>query len=334
MHHSPAPSPPADQSGLYVGLDIGGTKTAALIVDQAGQALAQLSRSTLVGDPERLVAEVVATTRAALEQTGRMAEPVLALGIAVPGLVDPDRGLVELAVNLKLSAYPLGSALAAAFNAPVHLENDVRTAAMGAFDYWSSREKVRHLAYLSIGTGIASGVILDGRLYRGAHGMAGEIGHVVVEPGGPVCGCGQRGCLEAVAAGPAISRLARELATAAGLDPAPYSTRKVYQSYDLGDAIAAETIRRVSAYYARAIEMLIMGYDVDRLVLGGGVTAPGEAFLKPILSALAELRAGSPLAETLLTDEKLALMPPGYNAGAWGAASFARQLVETGRSPL
>ena len=94
--------------------------------------------------------------------------------------------------------------LAEAFGAPTTLENDVRAAAVGAYRLVRVREEVRHLAYLSVGTGIAAGVMLDGRLYRGANGMAGEIGHTIFEPGGYRCGCGMPGCLEAVAAGPAV----------------------------------------------------------------------------------------------------------------------------------
>lgn len=321
------------EESVLIGMDIGGTKTAVLVVDHRLKELGQVTRPTDVGDPLQLLDGIVQTVREALARAGRARAPIAALGVAVPGLVDPGQGLVKIAVNLDLESYPLAPALSVELNAPVYLENDVRTAAMGAYQYISARKSVRHLAYLSIGTGIAAGVILDGRLFRGANGMAGEIGHVVFEPDGPLCGCGTHGCLEAVAAGPAVARLAQRLAAVRPDESTPgslldYSARSVYLAAQNGDPLAIEIVGRVSAYYARAIQLLIMSYDVDKVVLGGGVTRAGAAFLEPVLTSLAELRAGSLLGQTMLDDHKISLLPPDYNAGSWGAASFARQVAE------
>ena len=192
---------------VRVGLDIGGTKTAALVADGTGP-LVEVTRPTDVASPARLVAGIVATVRQALGQLepGRQ---LLAVGAGVPGLIDPAGGTVRMAVNLNLvEPYPLRDALEQALGVPVALENDVRVAALGAFHWARSRSDIGSLAYLSIGTGIAAGLVLDGKLYRGAQGMAGEIGHIPIDSAGPRCGCGQYGCLEAIAAGPAIAAFA------------------------------------------------------------------------------------------------------------------------------
>ena len=154
--------------------------------------------------------------------------------------------------------------------------------------------------------------------------MAGEIGHVIMEPGGYRCGCGMPGCLEAVAAGPAVARLGQQQMASAH-DGEPITTRAVYAAAKRGDASARRIVSQISVYLARAIQLLIMAYDVDKVVLGGGVSRSGEAFLSPILAALAELRSQSDLARAMLSEEKILLLPADYSAGAWGAIMLARQ---------
>src|SRR5205823_13868902 len=129
-------------------------------------------------------------------------------GLGIPGRVQPATGLVESAVNLRWRQLPAGPLLAERLGVPCHLENDARAAALGAYQTGDER-RFQNWAYISVGTGIAAGLILRGQLYRGPNGMAGEIGHTVVLPGGPRCACGLSGCLEAIAAGPAILREAR-----------------------------------------------------------------------------------------------------------------------------
>jgi glucokinase len=321
-HHS------KKHSGHLLGLDIGGTKTAVLLVDRSFQLLGQVIRPTVISSPEALVAAVLAAIHETLVQAGVLATQIGGAGIAVPGLVDSRQGIVELAFNLNLASYPLGPILAGHLQTPCKLENDVRSAALGAYRYVNRQESLQHLAYLSIGTGISAGVVLGGRLYKGAQGMAGEIGHVIFEPDGPICGCGQAGCLEAVASGSAIARMAREQMTQPGqglsVDGLPsgdaaMTAKAVFEATRQGDPIAAGIIQQVSRYLARAIQLLIMAYDVEKVVLGGGVTQAGPALLDPLLVELAGLRSQSALATAMLSDDKISLLPAGYNAGAWGA---------------
>jgi len=305
-----------------VGLDIGGTKTAALVVDDAGRALAEVVRPTDVTAPARLVAGVVAAVDQALATAGATRSALLAAGVGVPGQVDPTTGTVSMAVNLNLhEPYQLRDALQAALGVPVTLENDVRTAAWGAYHRANTIRPIASLAYLSIGTGIAAGLVLGGRLYRGAGGMAGEIGHIPLDPSGPRCVCGSYGCLEAFAAGPAIAASAADLLPGrAGL---PLSTGEVYALAAQGDPAAGRVIARASSFLARAVYLLVMTYDVEQVVLGGGVTRAGMAFEQPLRQALAALRADSPLAAAMLPDEKIVVVPAGFNAGVVGAVYLA-----------
>ncbi len=308
---------------VTVGLDVGGTKTEALLVDEDRQPLAQTQCPTDTTSPEGVMDSIVTAVNTALEEVGIAPAQIGAIGIGVPGLVRPQDGAVQLAANLNLQEYALGEAVTAVFPAPVILENDVRLAAIGAYQHLRVQQPIQHMAYLSIGTGIAAGVVLDGRLWRGAYGMAGEIGHIVVEPDGAICACGQRGCLETIASGPAIAGMAARL-----MRPNPVinlTADNVYQAAQAGDSVAQTIVQHVSYYLSHAIQWLIMSYDVEKVVLGGGVAQSGSAFLDPILSELSRMRAESRLAETMLGADKIMLLPYGFNAGVWGAITLAQK---------
>jgi len=311
---------------LRIGLDIGGTKTAALLVDAHGRSLGAAVRPTDTGSPDALVAGVAAVVAAALRHAGRDREAIAAAGVGVPGQVDPAQGTVRMAVNLNMrEPYPLRRALQDALGVPVALENDVRAAAWGAYHWACRTEPLGSLAYLSIGTGIAAGLVLDGRLYRGSHGMAGEIGHIPVDPAGPRCVCGAIGCLEALAAGPAIAAQAAE----AVRDPIPgradeaLSTAEVYELAAAGHPAAGRIVERAAAHLSRAVYLLLMAYDVEKVALGGGVTRAGAAFERPLRAAMGAMRADSPLAAAMMPDEKVVIIPPDYNAGVMGAVYLA-----------
>lgn len=304
--------------GLLVGIDIGGTKTEVLVVDQEATPRGQARSTTVLATPADMVAGIVETMRAALEQAGADASPV-GIGVGVPGQVDPDTGEVRLAVNLGLTSYPLGPVLSRQLAVPVRLENDVRAAALGAYHHVRMRYPVRSLAYMGIGTGVAAGLILDGALYRGAHGMAGEIGHIVIEEDGDVCRCGQRGCLEAILSGPAIARQA----VRAGIPEAEASLDALYRRSD--DPAARALTRRVAHALARAVQWLIMTYDVEKVVLGGGIAGAGGPLRVSVRDELASIRAQSELARMMLPDAGLEFLPPGFNPGTHGAIRIAAE---------
>jgi glucokinase len=292
-----------------------------------------------VGSPDRAPDAVAAQVAAALAEAGAAPGDVAALGIGVPGRVDRETGHVTLAVNLDWHDVPLGPRLEQLLGIRTHVENDVRAAALGLH-----RRRlfgpVESLALLAIGTGISAGVVIDGKLHRGAQGLAGEIGHAIIEPGGPRCACGNQGCFEAVAAGPAI--VARTRAgwaarrnghgtdaeadhgngTGPGASPIP-GAEAVYTAAAAGDPVALDVVETSGRAIAWGIHLLALAYDVERIILGGGVSHAGESFMAPIRRELDRHRAASALAAEILRPDLVELLPPGADAGAWGAVTVA-----------
>ena len=317
---------PRPGGGLLVGVDVGGSKIAVLVTDSALAVRGRYALPTNVGAPDRAVEVIGAAIGAALDDAGADLGSVVAVGIGVPGRVDPLAGSVSQAVNLGWHDLPLGPALSAALGVPVSLENDVRAAALGLLDRRILGD-VEDFAYLSIGTGISAGIVLDGRLRRGPRGMAGEIGHIVVDASGPACPCGLRGCLETLAAGPAIARRAAEALAADGRSSlarvSHLDAADVYEAAAGGDALAIRVADEVGTLLARAVHLLAMAYDIEVVAVGGGVARARDAFLDPLLRALDRIRDDSPLARQVLVPGVVHLLPAG-DTGAWGGIALAR----------
>lgn len=295
-----------------IGLDIGASKTLGVRTDAQGRVLAQVRVPTRPG-PDG----VLATAIEVAERLRTGDAPLWPIGIGVPGIVDPDEGVVKHAVNLDLdgSWLPLRDHLESHLQHPVLVENDVNTAALGAASTLEAGLPV-DLAYLSIGTGLAAGLVLDGRLRRGVHGAAGEIGHVPVDPNGEVCQCGQRGCLETVASGSALdaawprggARTAESLfAAAAGGDPDAVAVR---------DAFAAAV--------AAAVRLLVLTVDVEVVVLGGGVAAVGEPLQLAVADALRKQATDSSFLASLRLADRLRVVRQDRPVAAVGAALLGR----------
>jgi glucokinase len=293
-------------AGVLAGVDVGGSKIAVLVADRDRNVLGRWTEPLEPGSPDATVDQIRAAVEGALPP-GTSLETIDAVGVGIPGRVEPVSGSVTLALNLGWRAFPLRDRLVDALGTRVVVENDVRAAAWGIH----ARRlvgPVGDLAYVSVGTGIAAGVVLGGRVHRGSRGLAGEIGHVVVDPSGAPCPCGLRGCLETVAAGPAIAR-------AAGAS----SAAEVFAAAAAGDAVALEVTARAGRHLAWAIYHLALGYGIDRLVLGGGVARAGRLFIDPIEAELDRLRSSSALAAAVLPAGFIGLVPTDDETGAWGA---------------
>jgi glucokinase len=325
----PFPTIPENRD-LLVGVDVGGSKIAAIVVDGALTVRGRHAVPTAVGEPDDAARHIAETVDAALAEAGAGLERVAAVGVGVPGRVDPLTGEVSLAVNLGWHRLPLGERLEAVLGAPCAIENDVRAAAAGILDRGLLGD-VADFVYLSVGTGISAGVVIDGRVHRGTRGLAGEIGPIVDDPDGPRCSCGLRGCLETIAAGPAIARFATEAAQSGGATTLaqgdPVDAADVYRAAAAADPVAIAIVDRAGRSLARAIHALVMTYDVERVVLGGGVSRAGDGFIGPILTAIDEMRAGSELAAEMLPADVVTLSPDGPDAGVWGGISIARNLA-------
>jgi glucokinase len=298
-------------NGLFVGLDIGATKTLGLVVDAAGKIRAEVREATepgadgVVGTAQRVVEALRAATGEPLTGT---------VGVGIPGLVDVERGAVKHAVNLGVDGdwLPLADLLGERLGVPVVLENDVNAATLGAVALSGEDD----LVYLSIGTGLAAGLVLQGRLRRGDHGAAGEIGHVPVDPSGALCQCGQRGCLETIASGSAIAA-----AWPSGDVPPAQALFAAAQS---GDRKALDARDRFAEGVAGAVRVLSLTVDPRTVVLGGGVAQLGEQLRVAVAAALRVQAATSPFLASLDLAGRLRVVPSDYPVAAVGAALLGR----------
>jgi len=311
---------------LMVGLDVGGTKTACVVTDEHDEVLL---REEVPTQPDRLAEQLAGLVRSAAARVAAsgVSGSLAAVGVAVPGHVESESGTVGLAVNLGGREVALGPELERSVGLPCYVEHDARAAAAWLFERAGAG---RDLAYVSLGTGISAGIVLDGQLLRGPNGLAGEIGHVSADPAGRTCACGLLGCLETVAAGPAIARLARS-AVAAGRPTSLASDATagdVFLAAADGDAMAVELTATVAEWLGRAIRGLLYTVGVRHVIIGGGVAAAGDALLEPLLRAIAQERAASPLADAVFAQTELELLPPGADAGARGAAAIARRRLD------
>ncbi|NGN95964.1 ROK family protein [Nocardioides sp. KC13] len=273
-------------NGSRIGLDIGGTKIHGIAIGPDGAVLAEDRAATTPG-PEGVVksaAAVVASLRETLE-----GGEISSIGVGIPGIVDTRAGTVKHAVNLGLDgeAFPLAALLGARTGAVVTLENDTNAATLGAH----AVEDVDDLVYLSLGTGLAAGLYLSGALRRGFHGAAGEVGHLPVDPEGPVCGCGQRGCLELVASGAALA--------AAWPTTTGHPAAALFAAAAAGDPAAVTVRDRFADGVAAAVRALALAVDPERVVIGGGVAAVGEPLREAIAVALAKQAETSPFLASL-----------------------------------
>ncbi|MEA2605334.1 MAG: glucokinase [Chloroflexota bacterium] len=314
---------------LRVGVDIGGSKVAVLVVDAADRVRARRHVPAASSDPELAIAQIAAVIRDAVDEAGATMADVAAVGLGVPGRVDSTSGDVTFAVNLGWQHLPLGRRLSAALGVPCVVENDVRAAAVGLH-----REApfgpTNDLLYLGIGTGISAGVVLDGRLHRGVRGLAGEIGHVVLDPNGAPCACGLHGCFETIAAGAGIARAAREAVASAAVsgEPTTLSTvadptaADVFAAAAAGDLAAGRIVDRAAAAIARMVHELVLAYDVELVVIGGGISRAGEPLLERVQAGLDRIGAPSPFAAELLAETDVRLVGSDHDVGTRGAIAL------------
>ncbi|MCW2797347.1 ROK family protein [Nocardioides sp.] len=294
-----------------VGLDIGATKTLGLVVGSDGEIRAEVREPTEPGAEGivRTAARVVDLLRATSDDA--LVGPV---GVGIPGLVDVEQGAVKHAVNLGVDGewLPLRRLLSERLGVPVVVENDVNAATLGA----AALSGANDLVYLSIGTGLAAGLVLEGRLRRGAQGAAGEIGHVPVDPAGALCTCGQRGCLETVASGSALA--------AAWPSAGEPAAQALFAAARAGDDHAIEVRTRFAAGVAAAVRVLGLSVDVQTVVLGGGVAQLGEPLLDAVAEALRAQAVDSPFLASLDLAGRLSVVPADYPVAAVGAAMLGR----------
>ncbi|MBK8046000.1 MAG: ROK family protein [Anaerolineales bacterium] len=318
-------------SQWLIGVDVGGTTVATLLTDAQLRPVQTLVLATDLSSPDATLDGIAAAIQQTLDAAGVTADDVGAIGMGVPGAVDVEHGISRMAVNLHWYDYPVTPQLYARFGVPTFLENDVRVATLGVHRF-DNPDCKQNLVYVSIGTGVAAGVILDGKLFRGRQGLAGEIGHWIVDPSGPTCNCGSRGCLETLVSATAVVRMGRE-AVAAGKPTrlsayTPLTARDVYAAAAAGDEVAQVIVAQVGAELGRALRNVVLAYDSEAIVLGGGPTRAGTQFLQPIVTEWERQHTTSALARALLRPEMIRIADPARNMGAWGALALAAAHME------
>lgn len=315
---APGPAAGADvAAGWSVGLDVGGTKTLGVLVGPDG-AVGPSVRLTARPGAAGVAGTAAEAVHALVAQAGLTPGALAGVGIGLPGIVDPAAGRVEHAVNLAIeTAVPLAADVSAALGGvPVRLENDLNVAALGAAHLLP--DPAPDLAFLALGTGLAAGLVLDGRLRRGASGVAGEIGHLVHVPGGLPCPCGQRGCLEQYASGGALSAAW----PGPGDRPAPVA---LFEAADSGDAGAVAVRDRFAGAVAAAVRVLLLTTDVAHVVVGGGVSELGDPLLRVVRARLDDEARDSAFLAAMHMAERVTLAPRGVPVGAVGAALVGRK---------
>jgi glucokinase len=313
---------------LTLGVDVGGTKVLGGVVDPDGTVLAQARRDTpaedVAGTLDRIV-EVIGELSAKYE--------VEAIGIGAAGWIDAKRSTVLFAPNLAWRNEPLRDEVARSVQVPVVVENDANVAAWAEFQFGAAADATESMVMFTVGTGIGGALVLGGELLRGAHGIAGELGHVTLVPDGHPCGCGKRGCVEQYASGSALVRFARaiaveapERATAllelAGGSPHGITGPLVTRAARDGDPAALDAFGQVGRWLGIGLADLVQIVDPQVLVIGGGVIDAGDLLLKPTRAAYCDVlaqRGRLPVGEI-----RGALL--GNTAGVVGAADLARRL--------
>jgi len=317
------------------GIDLGGTKCLGVAV-AAGAVVAEVRTPTpRSGDPGAVVETVVALVaelrvRCGDDRGGGAAGPrtvPASVGVGAPGLVDRE-GVLRFAPNLPGGTeLDLGAALRRRLDVPVLVDNDATCAAWGESRAGAARA-IEDAVVVTLGTGIGGGIVAGGRLVRGANGFGGEVGHMVVDPGGPLCPCGRQGCWERYASGSGLARLAREAVAAgrgeallalAGGDPGAITGEMVTRAAAGGDAGAVEVMAELAWWLALGLANLASIFDPRMFVIGGGLVEAGATLLDPARRAFDDLLAGG------RHRPPVAIVPAllGERAGAVGAALLA-----------
>jgi len=325
-------------AGLIAGVDLGGTKILTLVVGRDLKIAGSDLRATDAAEGlQAVLARITASVRVA--SRGR---PLAAIGISTPGPCDPERGVVTSPPNLPgWSDVPLAQLVSAGMGLPAWIENDANAAAIAEHGLGAGRGS-RHMVLVILGTGIGGGLILDGRLFRGASGAAGEIGHMQLGPNGPRCGCGRHGCLEALASGRALRDRAAEivagepggiLARIARDEGERPTAESLGQAAAAGDVSAQQAIATAGRYLGAGITNLVDVFDPEVIVIGGSLRKLGP----PYLDTAREIVRAEAFPQSY-RDVRIVEAELGDEAGAFGAALVALERLDAagtraGQSP-
>ncbi len=305
-----------------IGVDLGGTRLRAVRIDTAGHIFQHRSVATAAtAGPEEVISQIASLVEQVIGDASRA--EILGIGVGSPGPLDPFEGVVLHAPTLQgWVNVPLRAILQERIGLPVILNNDANAAALGEW-YFGSGQGCQDFVYVTVSTGIGGGIIANGQLLLGRKGMAGEIGHMQIQPDGPVCSCGQTGCWESLASGTALARFAvqalqrespsllRDRAT-----KGPVTAAHVVAAATQGDELAQDLLRREGEFLGMGLVNLLHLFSPERITLGGGV-AQGMAWLEPHIHRVIAARAMSSYRDVPIQYAQL-----GDQAGVIGAATL------------
>lgn len=309
-----------------IGIDVGGTNVKIALVDEKGKIIYSNSVPTYAKmGYEYTVNNIKQAIRDLMKETNTTEKNIEGIGFDFPGQVDCKTGIVKLAPNIPgWVNVPIAQMIEEEFHIPTRIDNDVRCAALGELKFGAGKG-CENFVCITVGTGIGSGLVINGKVVRGASNAAGEIGHIKLQmTNGPICGCGDTGCLEAFASGPSIVAMAqdyikggkstkfREMAAAEGGEITPYMVAKAAEE---GDPVAKRIFEIVGEYIGIGLTSVINLLNPEKVIIGGGVAEAGELLLEPIRRTVKE-RA------MVVAGEAVEIVPAqlGNSAGVIGAS--------------
>ncbi|MFL6276104.1 MAG: ROK family protein [Blastocatellia bacterium] len=312
---------------VFIGLDLGGTTLKAALVSATGEILHETRYDSEQQRADRLFAQIIEAARG-LREHPQAGGRVAGVGLGVPGLVNRKTNRIEVLTNLpELSHVDLIGELSAALDLPVVMDNDANAAAYAELQVGAARGR-RDVFFVTLGTGIGSGLIINGQIYRGAAGFAGEFGHLTIDPEGIECGCGNIGCLETIASGPNIVRRTRErlyrdrtssLSRLAIPRDREFTAEDIARAARDGDEMAQVMMERTGMFLGIALAAVINLLNIEMVVMGGGVMEAGDLILKPTIKETRR-RAFPPSFNSC----EIVIAKAGPSAGMIGAALLAR----------
>jgi glucokinase len=318
---------------LALGIDLGGTKILTAVANAEGNMLARDHSITPAREgPPAVIQSILESASRALEQAQITAADLAAIGVGAPGLSNPETGILFTSPNLPdWKDVPLRDIIERELGKKTFLINDANAAALGELFFGAGRG-AKDFIYITLSTGIGGGIIIDGKIYTGSIGTAGELGHMTIDDKGPLCKCGNRGCWETLASGTALARDARQrieegsktsILDYADGDPAKVTAEVIHQAAREGDRLAKECIISTGYYVGVGLANLVNIFNPEVIVIGGGLSNIGDMLLEPAFEE-ARRRAFQPSYQAV----RFARAELGRNSGVLGAAAFALQKME------
>lgn len=324
---------PDHSSRLAIGVDLGGTQITTILANPQGKVVERLQRETPTrGGPNEIVHAIETEIKSLLDKEITERSTLLGVGIACPGSIDIHRQIITTSPNLSgFSYFPLVEKLSSKLQTKIRIGNDLTLAGLGEHRFGAGKG-ISNMIFVGVGTGIGGGIIIDNKVYHGKSGSAGEIGHIIIQPNGPKCGCGNKGCLEAIASGNGLKKLARKRIDAGEnsiladliTHPAKWkesgnllSSKAIFDGAKTGDILAKSIVSGGVTALGTALAILVNLFNPQMIVIGGGLANQWEMYIKPAIERMNQLAFPQPKEDATVVPSSLQGL-----AGALGAMTL------------